>query len=344
MTHGSEIEHGGALTEACAQYGGTPSEWVDLSTGINPWPYPVPEVTQTAWHRLPERPWLAELADAARHCYSIPNASKVVAAPGSQAIIQWLPFILEAGDVAIVGPTYGEYALAWRRTNCHPVSMVDSLHKIPKTARHVVVCQPNNPDGRTYPREVLLSLSEQLQTRAGGYLIVDEAFADVDPQSSLVPDSGTAGLVVLRSMGKFFGLAGMRVGFAVTDGSLAARLSAAIGPWALAGPSIEVATKALRDVNWQRQTRERLSTANTDRLAWLREEKGVVVSGTDLFTLLTTPNAPAIAERLAMERIWVRSFAANPNAIRLGVSPDEATEAVLRAALLDVRLDAATVS
>jgi len=145
-------------------------------------------------------------------------------------------------------------------------------------------------------------------------------------------------------MGKFFGLAGMRVGFAVTDGSLAARLSAAIGPWALAGPSIEVATKALRDVNWQRQTRERLSTANTDRLGWLREEKGVVVSGTDLFTLLTTSNAPAIAERLAMERIWVRSFTANPNAIRLGLSPDEATEAALRAALLDVRLDVATVS
>lgn len=112
MTNCADIEHGGALTEACAKYGGSPSEWVDLSTGINPWPYPVPEVTQAAWHRLPERPWLAELADAARHCYGIPDASKVVAAPGSQAIIQWLPFMLEAGEVAIVGPTYGEIGRA----------------------------------------------------------------------------------------------------------------------------------------------------------------------------------------------------------------------------------------
>src|SRR5690349_10374843 len=142
------MKHGGDLTEAIARHGGAASIWLDLSTGINPRPWPIPQaLPDSAWQRLPSRTDAEALLDAARKNYGVPDGADIAAAAGTQALIQWLPYLAAPGPVAIVGPTYSEHALAWRNAG-HPVIAIDSLDACPDNAVHAVVVNPNNPDGR----------------------------------------------------------------------------------------------------------------------------------------------------------------------------------------------------
>ena len=237
------IAHGGDLGALRLAFPDAPDPWLDLSTGINPVPYPVPPVEASAWTRLPEAAEVQALRAAAAAAYGAPDAAHVVPAPGTQILIETLPRLLAPTRVAVLGPTYAEHAAAWARAG-HTVAEIAELAEAGE-ARVVVVVDPNNPDGRTHPLAARRALAGALGAR-GGLLVADEAFADLEPGHSLCPHAAP-GLVVLRSFGKTYGLAGLRLGFAVADPGTAARIAAALGPWAVSGPALAIGTAALSD-------------------------------------------------------------------------------------------------
>ncbi|MBY6263377.1 threonine-phosphate decarboxylase [Azospirillum sp. 412522] len=306
--------HGGDLDGARTTFPDAPEPWIDLSTGINPWPYPLPPVPQDAWTRLPGRGEEAALRMAAAVRYGAPSAELVAAASGSQALIQLLPRLRKPGSVAILGPTYAEHARCWALAG-HDVLMSEEGGA---AADVLVVVNPNNPDGRCLPISRLLELAAA-QAARGGWLVVDEAFADMRPEDSVAGHAGRPGLVVLRSFGKFFGLAGLRLGIALAPVGLAAALREAIGPWAVSGPGLAVATAALGDHGWIAATRDRLvdAAAALDRLL---EGAGLqVAGGTELFRLVEDPRAPVLHRALGEAGILVRRFEHRPDWLRFGL-------------------------
>lgn len=322
------IEHGGGLARAEARFGRPREGWLDLSTGINPWPYPVGVVPDAAWMRLPDQDMFDELRAAAASYFGASNSSLVVAAPGSQALIQLLPRLVPRGRVKILGFTYAEHELCWRRAG-HEVVITDDIEC---DADIIIVTNPNNPDGRTVEPRQLVITAQRLAAR-GGLLVVDEAFADVRPEISVAAQTGSEGLCVLRSFGKFFGLAGARLGFALAPHALARRIEAELGPWAVAGPAIAIGTRALRDGGWIATTRTRLSRAVL-RLDKILTATGLeIVGGTDLYRLVCAENAAVIWERLARRGILVRAFTDRPRWLRFGLPPNGEAEERLATAL-----------
>lgn len=324
---GGALLHGGDLDGARAAFPGAPLPWVDLSTGINPWAYPLPPVPQDAWNRLPGRGEEAALRAAAADCYGAPSAELVAAASGSQALIQLLPRLRAPSSVAVLGPTYAEHARCWTLAG-HKVRVTTDLTE----ADVLVVVNPNNPDGRRWPVTRLLELAAA-QAARGGWLVVDEAFADMRPEDSAAAHAGRPGLIVLRSFGKFFGLAGLRLGIALAPDELAAALREAVGPWAVSGPGLSIATAALNDRGWIAATRDRLTdaAAELDRLlavAGLR-----VVGGTELFRLVEDGRAPALYRGLGAAGILVRRFEHRPDWLRFGLPGDDASLRRLEKAL-----------
>ena len=315
------IAHGGDMAAAEARFGkpaenGLAGEWLDLSTGINPQPYPFLPPDAAAWLRLPQQAELDGLIAAAAARYGVADPACVVAAAGSQSVLQWLPRLVLPTQVTVLGPTYGEYAPTWRAGG-HSVTTVRALDGA-TNATIVVLANPNNPDGHRYPPEILLQLAEGLQAR-GGWLIVDEAFADADPEISLAAHAGKPGLILLRSLGKFYGLAGLRLGFALAPAEFAARLAAAMGPWAVSGPALAIGTQALNDAAWAGETRQRLALASA-RLAGLLRQNGLtLVGGTALFQLASHPEAAKLYEHLGRHGILVRAFEAEPHWLRFGL-------------------------
>jgi len=329
---GAITDHGGAVDRAMARFGAG-SDWLDLSTGINPWSYPVPPVPARAWQALPDLAALDRLKRAARLCYGAPVSAPVAAAPGSQALIQLLPRLLQPARIAVVGPTYAEHELCWRLAG-HRVSVVSTPDEAMATAASVlVVVNPNNPDGRRFEPLVLADLAETMAAR-GGLLVIDEAFADVAPEVSLVPEAGRPGLVILRSFGKFFGLAGLRLGFGFGQADLIERLEAALGPWAVAGPAIEIGAKGLADRAWIAAMRTRLTAAASSLDALLSAHGLEPLGGTDLYRLVRTGRAAAIHDALGRQHILVRNFTAYPDRLRFGLPADEAASARLDRALV----------
>ena len=229
----SSVPHGGNLSSAVQTFGGHRHEWLDLSTGINPTPYEFEVPGPEAWARLPEESAFVDLREAAAGAYGVSANATVVVAGGTQAIIQSLPFCRPAGDVAVLGFTYAEHALAWRRAG-HQVTVVTDLREALE-ADVVVVTNPNNPDGRSHTTDDLARAADALHER-GGLLVIDEAFADVQPEHSMAGRTNMDGIVVTRSFGKFFGLAGVRIGFAITNQVLGPKLQNQLGPWPAAGP------------------------------------------------------------------------------------------------------------
>ena len=315
--------HGGDLDGARAAFPEAPEPWVDLSTGINPWPYPLPPVPPQAWTRLPGRAEEEALRAAAAACYGAPSAGLVAAASGSQALIQLLPRLLPPGRVAVVEPTYAEHARCWTLAG-HEVRGVDGVDGLGILAPDVlVVVNPNNPDGRLLPPERLLDLA-QAQAARGGWLVVDEAFADMEPEQSVARFAGRPGLVVLRSFGKFFGLAGLRLGIALAPAGLATALRDAVGPWAVSGPGLSIATAALGDREWILRTRGMLD-GSMARLHRLLSGAGLKpVGGTALFCLVEDRRAPNLYRALGDAGILVRRFERRPDWLRFGLpGPEE---------------------
>lgn len=323
-------DHGGGLARAEARFGRPADGWLDLSTGINPWPYPIPPLPAEAWTRLPDRDAVEGLLASAARYLGVADPSLLVAAPGSQALIQQVPRLFPRGRTAILGFTYAEHARCWRLAG-HSVTSVADLAEA-EGFDHAVVVNPNNPDGRRVPPPALLDLAGRFAAR-GGTLIVDEAFADVDPDVSVASAAGRDGLLVLRSFGKFFGLAGVRLGIAAGPRAMLARLDAEFGPWAVAGPALEIGRVAMDDAAWIAATRARLDAAAV-ALDELLDRYGLpVIGGTSLYRLVHTPHAPALFRALGARGILVRAFDAHPDRLRFGLPPDAAASRRLTAAI-----------
>jgi cobalamin biosynthetic protein CobC len=313
--------HGGDLTAARRLFPAAPEPFIDLSTGINPDSYPLPHLPAELFARLPEADALASLAATSATAYGAPSAAHVVAAPGTQILLPLVAGLVRAGPAAVLAPTYSEHSRALGLAG-HDVTQVHELGAAADAAL-VVVTNPNNPDGRLFAKSDLLDVAGHLQAR-GGLLVVDEAFMDVGPRGlSLASEVARGNIVVLRSFGKFFGLAGLRLGFALAAPPLATRLSVRLGPWAVSAPALDIGTKALADRDWIETTRRRLAQA-AERLDAILKGSGLdIVGGTSLFRLVRTQIANEWFRHLGRAGILTRAFAEHPARLRFGLPASE---------------------
>ena len=302
-------DHGGGLDAAIANHGGSRADWLDLSTGINPVSFPVGGIADETWSALPDSCAVARLEAAARNFWGVPEEAEVVAAPGASALIARMPDVAGPGEVHVPEPTYNEHAAAFRAGG-RKVSA-----EAPSAAIHVYV-HPNNPDGRLWPADVLDRPS---------LAIVDESFCDALPEASHVPLAARPGVVVLKSFGKFWGLAGLRLGFAIfrPAGDGRRGLAELLGPWPVSGPALEIGARALEDVVWAEAARARLRV-DSDRLDRLMGAAGArAIGGARPFRLYEVDDARAWQDRLARSRVWSRVFPYSKTWLRLGLpAPD----------------------
>ncbi|MDE2118711.1 MAG: threonine-phosphate decarboxylase [Betaproteobacteria bacterium] len=313
------LEHGGQIRAAAARYGIAVEDWLDLSTGINPIPFVPPEIPLAAWACLPQEQ--DGLPDAAAAYYGTPDLLPI---PGSQAAIQLLPHLRSHCRAGVLHPGYAEHAHAWRSAG-HEVKELcaEEIAAQVENLDVLLLMQPNNPTGEVFTHTQLRGWHARLAAR-GGWLVVDEAFIEASIQTSFAPPQMPQGLIVLRSLGKFFGLAGARVGFVLAHAELLARLCAALGPWSVAGPSRCVAQAALLDSIWQATTRKRLLQDGA-RMAQLLSDAGLPpAGGCGLFQWVLTEQAEVIHQQLAQRGILTRLFT-QPSSMRFGL-PGSAAE------------------
>ncbi|QBX40637.1 threonine-phosphate decarboxylase [Pseudomonas fluorescens] len=321
------LEHGGRLRKAALDYGIAEADWLDLSSGLAPWPFAVPEIPLRAWARLPETD--DGLEQAACDYY---GASQVLPVAGSQMAIQLLPRLRRAGKVGVLSPCYAEHAEAWRRSGYIVREVLEQEVEFFLDSLDVlVVVNPNNPTGLSLTPARLLDWHARLAQR-GGWLVVDEAFMDNTPQLSLASHTHQVGLIVLRSFGKFFGLAGVRLGFVLAERKLLRLLVEQVGPWAVSGPTRVLGQACLQDT--EAHTRQRIrSDEASERLALLLERYGFKPQGgCALFQWLITEHAPALHEFMARRGILLRIFTHN-SSLRFGLPANAAEEARLEQAL-----------
>jgi len=306
------IAHGGGLIAARAMFPMATAPWIDLSTGINLLPYPMPNLRPEAYRRLPEPEEVRQLEAVAARAYGVADPRMVVAAPGTQILISLLPRLLRQDAVAIVGPTYAEHAAAWAAGGS-TVRIVDGINAL-GAERAMVLCNPNNPDGRRFRDAELAQLAGWLDL-----LVVDEAFADLEEAGLSLAPILPANAVVLRSFGKTYGLAGLRLGFAIAAPALAQVIRTALGPWAVSGAAIEIGKAALADGDWLAKAM-RHGAINSQRLDTLLTKAGLrVIGGTRLFRLARAGDAMTAFNRLGRAGILVRRFEAEPTLLRFGV-------------------------
>ncbi|MFT3850191.1 MAG: threonine-phosphate decarboxylase CobD [Propionivibrio sp.] len=323
------LEHGGRLRLAARHYEIPLDEWLDLSTGINPESYPVAPIDPSCWQRLPEDDDGLDAAAAAHY-----GNDRLLVLPGSQAAIQALPALFDVSDAACVAPLYEEHPHAWERAG-HALRRLPTLaDALASGAPNVFLCNPNNPTATTHSRVELIAAAKQLRLR-DGWLIVDEAFADAEPEHSVTTLAGSdaaPNLIVLRSLGKFYGLAGARVGFLFGDSGKLGRLREMIGPWAVANPSRAAARQALTDTAWQKTTRAKLA-ARSRRLADLLSPLGKI-GRTALFCTVSTPYVAEQATHFARCAILTRRFEPH-GLLRFGLPGSEVEWARLSVAVAE---------
>lgn len=313
-----ELHHGGDLGWAQANFAFQGGNWLDLSTGINPVPYPVGHINGETYNRLPDAHLEHKALSAAASYYGVPSTSLLAFAPGSQALIQWLPRLRPLSTVAVVGPTYQEHARCWGLAG-HDVQRAGSLAEARQLSTDVIVLvRPNNPTGHS-PDVVDIEEAAADLAQRDGWLILDEAFADTCPESDLRELAGSPGLITLKSFGKFFGLAGLRLGVAISDEQTASLIQKAVGPWSVPGPTLAIATKAYLDSDWVTQTRERLQT-DSERIDRMLVECGCsIIGGTNLFRLVELEAAQHLLIHLGDRGILTRHFPYNSKWLRFGL-------------------------
>ncbi len=303
-------DHGGNMDEAIAIFGGDAGRWIDLSTGINRQPYPLPALEPGAWTDLPTRAARARLLSVAARTYG--TRAEVIPVAGAQAAIQLMPRLALPGKAQVLAPTYNEHAAVLRLMGWDVIE-VQAIEDL-GGADLAVVVNPNNPDGAVYAPDDLLRVAGKV-----GRLVVDESFMDATPDYSLAPHADRAGLLVLRSFGKFYGLAGLRLGFVIGPGDDVAALDAMAGPWSVSGVALAIGRAALADAAWRKRTIERLhdEARHLDEMAVAAGWQ--LVGGTVLFRTFAVPDALAMQKSLARHQIWSRTFAYSTTWVRLGL-------------------------
>lgn len=310
------MQHGGDLSKAVHSYAIEKWKWMDLSTGVNPNGYAIERLPQACFEKLPDGEELMALAEAARWAYKVPDKQGLIAAPGSEFLIQAIPGTRQRAKVAILSPTFSSHVTSWQRYG-HDVRLLRSLDQITDETV-VVIVNPNNPDGRVSKQGALKKLAGELASR-GGILVIDEAFVDVMPEVSFVPLEPMDNVIILRSIGKFFGLAGVRLGFAVGPNRLLDPLRQSLGAWAVSGPAIAIGTQILNDTDWQEQTRSVLRLQAEQHLELYKSYNVKVVGGTQLFQLIEFDDARKVHHELAKRAVWTRLFDYNVKWLRVGL-------------------------
>ena len=319
MRYGDINRHGGQIDVMAGAFPDAPKPWLDLSTGINPWPYPVPALAPDAWARLPSGQVRTDCEAAMARAFSChPSVCRAFA--GTEMVIRQLPDVLHSRHIALRSPSYADHAQAWQVAGAE-VREVDQPLELVGEVDTVVLVNPNNPDGYRWTVAQLEDVRQRL-ARRGGWLIVDEAYADLDPAASMAPFAGRDGLIVLRSFGKFFGLAGARLGAVLAPPHILASLAERFGVWDVSGPALTLGAKAYADQPWHEATRSRVAEAST-RLQEVLINAGLQdAGGTDLFRYVRAGDAQTVWRRLAQKGIAVRRFEGQNTALRIGLPPD----------------------
>ncbi|MEW5685212.1 MAG: threonine-phosphate decarboxylase CobD [Pseudomonadota bacterium] len=314
------LEHGGRLAAAMAAYPCAPRPWMDLSTGINPDPWRGQRASLDALRRLPDPARIAELEAVAAKAFGVADSSRIVATAGAETALRWLPLLTPAREVEIVSPTYSGHEQAWRAAG-KSVRAISVEDLATSSAEAVVLVNPNNPDGRAAPRDALARIVDD-RSRRGLWTIVDESFVETRPDLS-VADLISERLVVLRSFGKFYGLAGLRLGFVIAGPETTLRLRAAQGEWPLGAEAVAMGLRAYADTSWQARTRAELQQ-RAEALDALLARAGLhVVGGTSLFRLVSTPDAPSVFAKLCEAGVLTRPFPMRHDWLRLGLPAQE---------------------
>jgi len=322
--------HGGALDRMRAMFPKAPGPWVDLSTGINPWPYPFTEISPDAYSHLPTEHERLACRAAMADAISAPHHSLCLS-PGSELLIRLLPALISPGRVAVQSPTYGDHGRVWQAAGCEVIEAQNPLNEAGRVDA-VIVCNPNNPDGHVFDTEELEFARKKLAVH-GGWLIVDEAYADLAPMHSLAPMGGADHLIILRSFGKFYGLAGIRLGGLIGPESIVRKTSEHLGVWPVSGPALSIGTEAYMDLHWQNATRHKLWTAR-QRLDALLTDAGLnIIGGCDLFRLVETEDAGRLWRNLAERGVYVRRFDWSDQLLRFGLPSGHEAERRLKDAL-----------
>jgi cobalamin biosynthetic protein CobC len=313
-------QHGGKVDAASALFPGARRPWLDLSTGISPWAYPHASLADTVYTRLPEPGLIAELEYAAAAAFGVKNPGQVVAVPGTDLGLRLLEPIFLGRRVAVVRPGYSGHLLAWKRSPVAEVS-ADSLEAAAGSNDVIVLANPNNPDGRLIAPDRLRAVAKALAPRDGA-LVIDEAYADVAPENSLCAEASDS-LIVFRSFGKFFGLAGVRLGFVVTSTTHAMSFRQLIGDWPVCGPAAVIGQAAYRDLLWQSEQRERLKQAGVHLDALLLDAGLELIGGTPLYRLARCADSDTLFLQLAARGILIRPFHEDPRLVRIGLPAGE---------------------
>jgi len=295
-------DHGGGLDAAMAVYGGTRNQWLDLSTGINPTPFPAPEIPPHFWQVLPDSSAQTTLLNAARKFWQVPQSADIIATSGVSQLIAMIPSLQSAGQVEIIRPTYNEHAAAFNAAGWN----------VSDSGEVRVVVHPNNPDGRIHK----ITTRDTAKTKL---TIIDESFCDVMPDQSLIELTSQSNVIVLKGLGKFWGLAGMRLGFAISSPALIQQMTDRIGPWAVSGPAQFIGAAALSDYNWATQTRTRLANDSIRMDKLMKGFGHTSLGGTDLFRLYETTDAMALQTKLGKNLVWSRTFPYSTSWLRLGL-------------------------
>ena len=311
------LKHGGRLLEAAQHYQIPLSQWLDLSTGINPNGYPIPAIPDLNWQRLPEeQDGLITAAQQYYHCQSL------LAVAGSQAAIQSLPLLRDKGKTGIITPSYAEHAYAWERAGHNIISMQPSqIDQYIDQLDTLILVNPNNPTGQTYTQQQCIRWLENLNQRQG-WLIIDEAFIDNTPELSLSRLTPLPGLIILRSVGKFFGLAGLRAGFVLAETAILNPLHELLGPWTLSTPSRFVCTHALQNTVWQEEACQKLRQQSQRLGDLLRQYQLSPTGSTQLFQWVQSAHAAQLHQLLAKQAIFTRLFN-QPSSLRFGLPANE---------------------
>jgi cobalamin biosynthesis protein CobC len=309
-------DHGGGIDVAVDRYGGARHNWLDLSTGINPNPYPIPDIPLQYWHVLPDQAPMSRLLTAARKFWNVPDGAEIVPASGVSAIIAMLPQLTTQPQISILNPTYNEFAAAFA-----------GHAEITGTPAPVQVrVHPNNPDGHIFTRTEIEASHNELT-------VIDESFCDVCPENTLVDLANKPGHIVLKGTGKFWGLAGLRLGFAIAPPDLADKITRKLGPWNISGPAQYIGEKALSDTGWAQATRAGLATMAKQVRDTLAQNGLTPLGGTDLFQLAKTEDAHALYDHLCQNHILTRVFPYSETWIRFGLPADATQLARLNDAL-----------
>ena len=304
-------KHGGDIDNAIKKYGGNKDSWIDLSTGINPHYYPYTIINAHQLKNLPCKNDIDNLNKLAKKYFQ--TSANVTAVSGAQAGINILPFLLPNKTVSILSPTYNEYQNVFSN-NLTKISNVENLSEL-KNSQIAIVCNPNNPDGKLYSNEDLLEISKNVE-----YLIIDESYIDQYPEKSLSKKiDDQSNIIIIRSFGKFFGLAGIRLGFLISNKELNKKIEFLIGTWPISNIAINIANKALKDDIWIMNTISFLKEGSYFLDCLASEVSWKVVGGTNLYRLYETPNAEHAQYKLANFRIWSRRFIYSKKWIRLGI-------------------------